>query len=109
MFKLDGSVTKNEEEYLSRLAEHSVKLLNQPGTTSELIDSFLPEQAPIINNLREIYNMSEILNAIIVMKSNKACGGDQIPIEFFNWIESKELIRAILNIFNTSFQNGKLN
>ena len=44
--------------------------------------------------------------AIDTMKNKKAVGIDSIPIEFFKWIESQNLLKKVLFLFNKSLKTG---
>lgn len=56
--------------------------------------------------LEEPFNMRELLVALGSMKTRKACGGDGIPIEFFSFVESNQLLVRMLDVFNQCLESG---
>jgi hypothetical protein len=60
----------------------------------------------IYEDLAKEFSIVEVCLAINVMKDKKAVGIDQLPIEFFKWVESDKLLKLITELFNKSLQFG---
>lgn len=107
LLNLDGSVSKTNLEIKQRWNEHFFNLLNQSGSADyENVLRYLPTQLSIYEDLAKEFSVVEVCLAINAMKNKKAVGIDQLPIEFFKWIESSKLLKLITRLFNKSLQLG---
>ena len=52
--------------------------------------------------------MEELLGAFNIMKNEKASGPDNIPVEFFKYVESEKFMAALLLMINGYFAEGIL-
>ena len=109
LLNLDGSISKTTSEIKKRWNEHFYDLLNQSGSADAVnVINYLPEQLVVSEDLARDFSLSELCIAIDAMKNNKAVGVDQIPIEFFKWVESSKLLKLIVLLFNKSLHSGQV-
>ena len=103
---LDGSIVKTKEEISVRWRQHFHQLLNEPGGAAIDIQAYLPTARVIEESLGAPFVMRELLLAFDKMKRRKATGEDGLPSEFFNYVESNELMRLILKLVNVMLTDG---
>jgi hypothetical protein len=107
LLKSDGTtLTTSEEEIVDRWIEHFNKLLNQPGSVSSSIDSYLPEAMDICVKLDDEFSEVEVGDAFFEMKCGTAAGLDGVPPEIEKYAKSDHLIPVITRLFNRSLATG---
>lgn len=101
LLKLDGSKTNSDVEVRERMAEHFKTLLNQDGSASEDIDTYLQNICYVEEeSLGKEFEYIEMLQAWRTAKRRKAVGIDKIPSELFNYAVSNKLMRKALELYN---------
>ena len=86
---------------------HFQRLFNQQAVISLEIESFLPAQRDVLEELAADFTVLEVTAAFASMGSEKACGGDGIPVELYAYAESEHLIRIVTEAFNVMKAEGQ--
>jgi hypothetical protein len=106
VLKIDGGLTSSKQETNKRVVEHFNLLLNQKSIIPTNINKYLPSQSIYFYILEDNFTMEELNIGLKNMKENKACGNDQIPIEFFKYLDCDKIKNELLKIFNFCLKNG---